>query len=347
MSPPAVKNSLAGNLLLFFVALLLALLAGEGAIRWAIPDAQSHALRGVMRENPLSFIPGSHSEYNSGEYHVTFDINRFGRRDKEWTPTELQNHSNVFFIGDSMVLGYGLSEKESIPGQMESILNGKGKTVEVFNYGMGGAVSLPEYKKLLLSGLQAGIQADAVLVGIFVGNDFLPDEAVVPPFFLDRYSALYRWVKRQAAASPFFVSSLLRFGNKTGLDLYQSPESSIFLKEMPEAQKVFFEKTLAELEKIQMICQKEHRKLRVLIFPTKLQVENASELQNNRYSFDAPNRKISDYCKLHHIEVLDLLPILKSAYESNHEALFFPVDRHFNPKGAHIVAEKIIEELGE
>ena len=78
-------------------------------------------------------------------------------------------------VGDSFVMGAGVPKEGTIPNLLEAIFGAKtGKTIEVFNFGIGGAISTPEYKILLEKALRLGISAKTVLVAIFIGNDFNP-----------------------------------------------------------------------------------------------------------------------------------------------------------------------------
>ena len=86
------------------------------------------------------------------------------------------------------------------------------------------------------------------------------------------------------------------------------------------------------------------RQLAVVIIPNKIQVENSGDLTNSFYEAEKPNRLIMEYCAKNGMRCLDLLPPLRSRYESSGEPLYYPVDRHFNQRG-NVEASQLIFEF--
>jgi hypothetical protein len=57
--------------------------------------------------------------------------NRFGRRDTEWDATVLADPRNLLLVSDSMVLGYGVVDADSISTQLETLLRRSGPALNV------------------------------------------------------------------------------------------------------------------------------------------------------------------------------------------------------------------------
>jgi hypothetical protein len=70
-------------------------------------------------------------------------------------------------------------------------------------------------------------------------------------------------------------------------------------------------------------------------------VENRGDLSSAVFDPARPNDRIMDYCRRNGITCLDLLPTLAAEYESAHEPLYFPIDRHLNERGTAVAAEAI------
>ena len=48
-------------------------------------------------------------------------VNRFGGRGKEWASEEVNSQSNILFVGDSFVFGYGVDDELTITTQIETL----------------------------------------------------------------------------------------------------------------------------------------------------------------------------------------------------------------------------------
>ena len=62
---------------------------------------------------------------------------------------------------------------------------------------------------------------------------------------------------------------------------------------------------------------------------------------------DKPHEMLKRFCVEHGIAVLDLLPDLKALEQSTGEALYFPIDGHWNQRGHQVAANLILDYLRE
>lgn len=303
-----------------------------------------------IASSKIAFEPDTSARYSTSEYDFLIQINRVGRRDSDWSPGTLADPANILVIGDSFVLGYGVDQNDSIPELLEQKLRKSKASGEVFNFGMPGDISLPEYKRLLNESLRLGIKADRVIVGIFIGNDFgfapVQNAGTIGPnagkkFPLNPSSLkTVQFVKNRIASSPLLSSWVLSIGDLFGKKLYLSSASDIYLKDPSLFPADRFYKILDNLVRIREICDREGKSLWVVVFPNKLQVE--TKITTTRfYDFLLPNIRIREYCRTHRIRCYDLTDDLRNEYANHKQPLYFPLDRHLNPRGNALAADFI------
>lgn len=345
------------NLALLAVSLLVILGAAELAVRLFV-DLGKYKPIGVYDvdpDNPYAFLPHHERLYETSEFRYTVSTNRFGRRDVEWSADVLSQPQNVLVIGDSFVLGNGVEEANSIPTLLESHLARPGRAREVLNFGMP-ASGPADYRVSLEQALRAGIAARTVLVGIFIGNDFYPEavhtrtsapaEPVSPPPRGPR-SRLLQFVRLRVSQSPLLVGWVLRLGGLLGISVYDTAGSYIFLRTPTAEQEALFDAILAHVGRMQELCNARARRLYVVIFPNRLQVENRDALTNAVLDAERPNRRILAWSGERGLDCLDLLPVLRAHWTAHGEPLYFAVDRHLNAKGTHVAARAISDFLAE
>jgi hypothetical protein len=342
------------NVALCLSSILFVLGLAEIATRLTWTE-HSHGLYQVAPDG-LRLVPHSEGRYKSEEFEFIVTANRFGYRDREWTEQAINNSSNIIFAGDSFVFGYGVGENETVPSFMEQLSHGAetAHPMEVFNVGLAG--TFPEYRAQARGAIEIGIQARTILVGLFLGNDFteIPVYSRAPvqattgkslraPSRAD--SALYRFLKSRIGSSATFTGFLFTVSNWLQRDLYPTSAGYIFLRDWTKAQQGVFYYFLDQSLDIARLTAAHGRDLVFVIFPNRIQVENSRELTNSVYDADLPNQRILEYCRLHQLSCLDLLPDLRDAYTERREPLYFPIDRHLNATGNRIAADRILEYL--
>jgi hypothetical protein len=338
-----------GNTLLVVGSLLLFFAVAELVTRLTWKE-HTHGLYEAQPDQ-MHLKPNTEGTYKTPEFEFRAASNRFGRRDWEWNDAVMLDSCGIVFVGDSFVFGYGVDDQDTVPTLLEKELEKGGRKAEVFNFGLGGG--LPEYRKLVSEAIGMSIQAKTILVGIFLGNDFSdtpvyqtaksPDSAsqISSNSLRLSASAFYRFLKLRISSSPVLTAMAFRASKWLGLDLYPSSAAYIFLREWSKDQATFFYSLLDITIDIQRIAKEHQRELVFVIFPNKVQVENAADLTSAVYEAALPDQRILKFCAAHGLSCLDLLPVLSSAYERDHQALYFPVDRHMNSYGNRLAAEAI------
>ena len=117
-------------------------------------------------------LPGSHFHLIQKEFAITLDYNRQGFRDRNFDD-KLISPRKILFLGDSFIEGFGVEEHQRASNLVEKALNREsaGPTVAVFNAGQ--IMSGPSHYFSNLIRFGVGLNPDGVVVGLFMGNDFI------------------------------------------------------------------------------------------------------------------------------------------------------------------------------
>ena len=119
----------------------------------------------------------------------------------------------------------------------------------------------------------------------------------------------------------------------------------MYLRKHTEKQAALFRDILSHVGKMKDACDQTGRDLYAVLIPNKIQVENTSDLTNDVFDAEKPNRLISEYCAEIGIPCLDLLPVMAAAQARGAGPLYFPIDRHFTPTGYSLAADAIFDFL--
>jgi len=352
-----IVKKIAVNILISICAIVLLFVFLEIFIRvFKVETVIVHKGYGVNKEQPTYFNPSQTHFYKTKESSFTIAINKYGRRDKEWDKAVFSDSSNIIFIGDSLILGYGVDDEWCIPSVIEKLaFERKHKEIEIFNFSIVD-ISIPEYKQLLEDALAMGIKAKNVVVGVFVGNDFINETKTTRKKknaanqsleWLSSHSKLYAFLKLRIGSSPQLVRQALYLGRLINVNLYDSSSNYIYLKRQTAEEEAYFQHILEYLGEIKGICLKNNQRLYVVIFPNKIQVENRKDFPLELFDMEKPNRLIGQYCREKGIKYLDLLSALNIEYEKTHEVLYYAIDRHFTKAGNFFSSELITSFLEE
>jgi hypothetical protein len=302
----------------------------------------------------LSFQAGHSRRYETPEFSFEARYNSYGRRDVEWPPGVVADPESVLVIGDSNVYGIGVDHEQTIPSQLEAYFAARERPVEVMNFGMPGAGAPPTYALLLDDAIAKGFAARSIVVAIFIGNDFYPEvlaplaprEASPAPEDTSGGSLLAHWrtfqlLESRVSRSARMVGWALTLGRLLGVSVYDSAGTYVFLREQTPEQEALFRRILGHIGEMKRRCDESGRRLFAVILPNRIQVENRDALTGDVYDAARPHRDILRYCEEIGIRCLDLLPVMSETYQRDAEPLFFPVDRHMNPRGYRLVSETI------
>jgi hypothetical protein len=350
------------NLALLGVSLLVTLAAIEAGVRALVDFAKQQPL-GIHDvdhgRRGLAFLPSRSRRYETSEFSFEARYNAFGRRDVEWPPEVVADPQSVLYIGDSFAYGIGVEHGDTIPSRLEARFAEAGRPVEVMNFGMPGTGAPPGYAILLDDAIAQGFAARSVVVSIFVGNDFYPSvlsafaeqaPAPAPARANGSTSLLAHWksfqfLKLRVSQSARLVGLALATGRWLGVSLYDSAGSYIFLREQTPEQSALFAEILGHVGRMKRRCDETGRRLFVVIFPNRIQVENQDALESGVFDVARPHRDILRYCGEVGVACLDLLPVLRDAWEREHEPLYYPIDRHLNRRGYRLAGDAVASFL--
>lgn len=117
-------------------------------------------------------LPGSHFHLIQKEFAISLDYNRQGFRDRNFDE-KLKSPKKILFLGDSFIEGFGVEEHQRASNLVEMALNRESTnpTVAVFNAGQ--IMSGPSHYFSNLIRFGVGLKPNGVVVGLFMGNDFI------------------------------------------------------------------------------------------------------------------------------------------------------------------------------
>ncbi|HEY7412779.1 MAG TPA: HEAT repeat domain-containing protein [Vicinamibacteria bacterium] len=242
------------------------------------------------------------------------EANGDGFRDR-WHPAQgLEGTWRVAFLGDSVTMGAGIEAAQAFPQVVQSLLDGAGRPVEVFNAGMIGWSTRQEriaYERLLRR-----YRPRQVVLGVCL-NDIpeLRNNLVRPPAWL---------------AALHARSAVVRLAVNAPAREIQRVEE-IFAR--PDAPKVVdgFARFFDEVRALRALVEADGARFAVLVFPFRFQVAAGAPAPTAQ-------RTIGAFCAREGLPCLDLLPSLAPLGER----AFVDYD-HFSPEGARRVAEAVLE----
>jgi hypothetical protein len=121
----------------------------------------------------FQYTPHSEKTFSTPEYNYSVKTNAQGLRTKEFRPKEDQE-IRILLLGDSNYYGVGVNEDQTIAAVLEKNLSGRfSRPVSVYTLAIPGYNTVQEMQ--LLRAYGAILQPDAIVMGLFIGNDLLPN----------------------------------------------------------------------------------------------------------------------------------------------------------------------------
>lgn len=374
-------KSVGKNIILFLGVIILCLILAEVFIRLFAPQPVYQDYRNmsppIFTESdtlPWELKPNAEGLLISpyGEFTNYVRINKAGMRSPE-----LLNKTNkikrLLFLGDSFTFGFGVSEKDSYPRRVESLLNNELEsnfTFEVLNGGWAGGFTLDTYNLYLSNNLNK-FKPDVVITGFFVNNDISdlsdtewietdadgwPTRISSPKYYVDEDG------KRRVQATGILKNSyiyklnLFLFSHSQIYALLRNSVINLKSKETPlmsnnwdDEKNKNWNETRRILKKMKSFLDKNDVKLVVVVIHSKVQtVEPIWEQYENEYKvYDLNRTRISaetlGVCRENNIYCLDLY----TPFLSEDGRYFFEIDGHWNEKGHELGAKEIFKYLVE
>jgi hypothetical protein len=313
-------------------------------------------LRIYQHVNPTFVFPDRSYNRFRGKPHgddYNFKLNSKGFKDVEFEKHKPPGSIRIIGIGDSFVFGVVPYEYNFLT-LLEDRLRAGGFPVEILNMGIPGT-SPSEYLSIFLhEGLD--LQADLVMVCIFVGNDF--EEFRRPPLVQSYIGSLIRYliIKQKEWKGSVVHSSKLYLDEQEGMseDRYleiEAQRSHVFRREDLLFAKTFHN-TVFYLQQIRDICRQQHCHLVVVVMPDEMQVDDDLQrkvmsqigtVKSDEWDFGLPNRLLASELEELDIDFIDLLDAFKAA--AHEMRLYRPFDSHWNIAGNKVAADILATRL--
>jgi hypothetical protein len=128
-------------------------------------------------------IFGGHLTLAQREFAVSYDFNRFGFRDAEFVAEKNAGERRILFVGDSFVEGQGVevAQRFSTLVAQQLALDAGGPETTYRAVNLGQLATQPIDYLHNLAGFGLALHPDFVVVGFFVGNDFMGGRKVRLP----------------------------------------------------------------------------------------------------------------------------------------------------------------------
>jgi len=284
-------------------------------------------------ERPIyqrSFNPYLRYELVPGEKFSYTSINSDGFRGGEYTIAKTNNTFRIIMLGDSETLSVKLADKDTLPYQLEAILNENSPDIDyqVFNFGVEGYCTFQELEMLKTKGLK--YDPDLIILN-YVLNDPEPGEYYFEKNFLIRHSALVRYF-------TFRIKKRLIKRERKKLNINTEIDNYYYYH-----QAKYFDRVRDALREMSEIARDFDNKLLVVIFPT-------SSIMVKDFRAGYPYLPLHELVKglnskdivtinlLDEFNRLDLSPQAVSIDYHNDES-------HKNPQALRVAAEYIYRRL--
>lgn len=318
------KWAINAGLVFFSLALVLGSL--ELGIRVFYPRFANYNLEmwrysAELKERlPRPNLPFFHFPNRQGQFYgVDIKTNSVGFRDNEYAQAKPADTKRILVLGDSIAMGWGVRAEESIPKDLERLLNASGKRCEVINTGVGNYNTSMETDLFEWKGL--AFHPDIVVLVFFI-NDAEPiprltklahtirERSYLLAFLFDRYVALHPRFDKNFRWSDYYAS--LYAPDAPGL-----AENRVAIKHLVE------------------LCRQNKIQLLIANYP------ELHELRN--YPFPQASEYIRSMAMEYQVPFVDLLPALvpyepQKLWVSNE-------DTHGNGLASQIAAQAICDAL--
>lgn len=289
----------------------------------------------------------------TGEFDHYALLNSLDLRDEE-IPDKLDDEFRILVVGDSFTYGLGVEEEQTFVRRTEALLRELGERekfatfIRMINGGVG---SWPMNQSSWLQEVGMSLQPDLVVQAFFVGNDIY-DDVVWKDNFDSRYPTAPReWLRASISRSELLTWISAKF---FGIDFFDrlffdlglrySMRRGIFLRDIPDFEKMAWKNTLETLSMFNDYVLREGAGFSVLIIPTSDQVRYGSDRPSEE-DYMLPNRLLTEFLSEHNVDFLDLLPLLEK--EPMKQDFYYSRDMHWTADGHRIASERFGHWLWE
>jgi lysophospholipase L1-like esterase len=354
---------------------LLALVVAELVVRNYFPRRTIEVLSGFY---PAMFTESEHLPYRlrpnysgrltQGEFDTGIHINALGYRGDDFAAAK-GDALRILVAGDSFTFGWGVNDQETYPARLQQRLGQAfpGRRTEVINAGFAACYS-PDTYYLYLKREGLPLRPDAVVVGLYVGNDLdnamafenewtevdaegLPlrirnkETHVVGNLYMPRYVPFRYRVPVLSRLHLFQAVADVWWELKPRLmtTLYAAADVPyIYRHSYEERTTTVLTRVKTLLKATNTIALQAGVPLYVMLIPEDLQM-TPETFDASAAEIDKPQRLLKEFFEAEKIRYLDLLPWLRE--HAAGRQIYFPGDRHWNALGHDLAAEALAEFL--
>jgi lysophospholipase L1-like esterase len=313
------------NVLLVLSVSLVCLLVLEGLTRLVLDDGMLYELemwkyaREVKVRDPRPELGHRHRPNAEARLMgVTVRTNSLGLRSPEIGEKAGDGTARIAFVGDSIVLGWGVAEQQTFAHRVIAALRAAGYKVDGFNLGVGNYNTLQELA--LFREVGAPLKPDIIVLSYFI-NDAEPMPDYPASVWLDEHSAA--WV-----VFRYRLDSLFRqFG--------EAPDWKHYYRALYDPNADGWKRTKTALAGFADTARE---------LGAELVVFNIPELRELKpYPFPDITTAVRKVVEQQGVSFVDLLPTVEDLEPSS---LWVTVpDPHPNSKAASAFAKRMIPEL--
>ena len=288
--------------------------------------------------------PHSRFRHVSPDYHLTYEANAWGMRDRE-RDKSAHGQPRVAVLGDSFMEGWGVEREDRMSDRLE-----RATGVEVLNFGTSGSFGPTQYL-MLYSHLAREFEPSALIISILPDNDFLDDDyeygkimhaTRIRPFFVGAKPdyKLIITTPPQAEHSKLLEQVLLQFSYLGNVIKHFRELSRHKQAALPADYAGYFDFTSAQWDRLEHVLE-EFRKaapdlpILVLTIPCDTDFRRAEA----RGEPPLPAR-MQAVCGRLGMTYLDLMPALRRA-PGGWATCYLKTDRHWNAQGNGVAAAEV------
>ena len=195
--------------------------------------------------------------------------------------------ARIAFVGDSIMMGWGVAEKETMPVQVLGLLRAEGRKVDGFNLGVGNYNTLQEFATFKDKGL--ALKPDIIVLGYFI-NDAEPMQRYTDISWLEQHSEAWVTIK-------YRIDTLMRASG-------EKPDWKQYYRDLYKDDAPGWKQTQQSLADFAKLAREQNIKLVVFNIP------EIRELKP--YPFTDVTAKVRSVVEAQNVPFVDLLPSLEN-----------------------------------
>jgi lysophospholipase L1-like esterase len=380
-------SAVAGRALLLLAGCAAALALGEALVRLlgvGTATLSRGSLHAFHPEFGWICLPGLDARYVSpGNFDARIVCNRLGQRGPEIPVERSVGRLRVAVLGDSFMWGFGVENHEVLSSHLERLLpwsetlnlaaNGYGTVQQLLRLEREGLAYAPDWTLLSFTPNDLGDNFDdkgggRPIVAVASDGSFaIENSPVRRPWkhsgtqslrqqsrllaFFDYARQIVRYqlrVWRRSLAFRDPSERRLRRWEERELEPLDFSPRELYGEPSPEIDLAWraFEHLLGRIDALARRSGG-----RLLVFANANSEVMRRDAFTARYGdgpeldWDRPAERLAQICRRLHLECLDLNPVFRR--EPDPDALFFPRDSHWSPRGHELAARAVAERLRE